>query len=70
MSCDVCCGEGRYPIHNRFGSEVYSIECPECCGSGQMEAEAIAAVQANADRQRYEAAMAETRDAKAKGATP
>lgn len=33
VSCDVCCDLGGYPIHNRFGAEVYTIKCPEC-GSG------------------------------------
>ncbi len=43
--CDVCGGEGTYPIMNMGGREVYSIECPECGGSGEEydeEAERVA----------------------------
>lgn len=33
-SCEVCEGYGIYPIHNRYGRELYSIRCPECHGDG------------------------------------
>lgn len=36
-SCEVCCGEGYYPIHNKHGREMYSIRCPECYGSGYAD---------------------------------
>jgi DnaJ-class molecular chaperone len=32
--CDVCCGSGVYPIINRYGQQLYEIECPECSGDG------------------------------------
>ena len=35
--CDVCEGLKFYPIHNRFGRELYSIQCPECFGSGNAD---------------------------------
>lgn len=34
MMCNICGGEGQYPIINMNGREVYSIRCPECYGSG------------------------------------
>lgn len=35
--CDVCYGTpGRYPIINRFGSQLYDITCPECGGNGKQ----------------------------------
>lgn len=37
ITCDVCEGMGVYPIINRKGSELYSIQCPECFGSGSKE---------------------------------
>ena len=38
--CDVCQGSGYYPIHNRFGTMVFSIKCPECFGAWEPESEA------------------------------
>ena len=36
--CDVCFGTpGKYPVINRFGQQLYEIECPECYGLGQIE---------------------------------
>lgn len=32
--CEVCEGEGQYPIHARGGKHIYDIACPECDGSG------------------------------------
>lgn len=32
--CDVCYGTpGRYPVIDRFGRQLYEIECPECRGT-------------------------------------
>lgn len=40
MECDVCYGTpGYYPIINRHGTELYSIRCPECFGSGKVAEE-------------------------------
>jgi hypothetical protein len=36
--CEVCCGEGTYPIHNRKGKHVYDIKCPECWGISEERA--------------------------------
>jgi hypothetical protein len=64
MSCEVCNGTpGRYPIHNKFGKQLYEIECPECFGSGLTDEEADLEMQKRDDARRYEAAMAETRTA-------
>ena len=40
MDCDVCCGDGRYPVITRTGKELYTIPCPECGGSGKADEEA------------------------------
>ena len=32
--CDICEGSGMYPIFDKHGRERYSIECPECFGTG------------------------------------
>ena len=62
MSCDVCYGTpGRYPVIDRFGTQLYEIVCPECCGSGLSEDEAELADRQARDQQRYDAAMAEMR---------
>lgn len=65
--CNVCCSEGRYPVIDRFGSELYTIKCPECYGYGtsededpEAESKAVAVFQ----RSKYERAMAETRAAR------
>lgn len=34
MLCPVCEGDGQYPIIDARGRERYSIQCPECYGSG------------------------------------
>lgn len=68
--CPVCCGMGTYPVIDKFGTERYSIRCPECYGSGkegQEEArEAAENKRREADdfalRAKYEAAMAEKRN--------
>jgi hypothetical protein len=62
--CNVCCGLGRYPIIDRYGSERYSITCPECDGCGLDDEGQEAAARAIVDRRRYEMAMAETRAAR------
>ena len=71
MSCNVCYGTpGLYPIINRYGTELYSIECPECMGSGLTGDEESEAARAASDQQRYIAAMLEThriKDAQAEG---
>lgn len=33
--CEVCNGEGDYPIINNFGTTLYNITCPECDGTGE-----------------------------------
>lgn len=35
--CDVCGGDGTYPIHDMRGSQRYSIRCPECYGTGRAD---------------------------------
>jgi DnaJ-class molecular chaperone len=72
MKCEVCNGQGTYPIFDNFGQSRYSIRCPECYGSGEADEEAIAEEKAEAaaeraaaiQRGKYEAAMAEKRAAK------
>jgi hypothetical protein len=61
MSCEVCCGLGRYPVITRTGRELYTIPCPECFGSGLSDEEAEAKTEANIVRQKYDEAMAEKR---------
>lgn len=39
--CEVCGGHGDYPIIDSYGVERYCIRCPECFGSGEVEAEEI-----------------------------
>jgi DnaJ-class molecular chaperone len=36
LGCSVCNGEGTYPIIDTYGVERYTIQCPECYGSGQV----------------------------------
>lgn len=55
--CDTCCGDGCYPIHNKYGARVMWIDCPQCSGSGMSERSARQREQAALDKQRYEAAM-------------
>lgn len=70
MKCDVCGGEGWYPIIDNNGCERYNIKCPECFGSGEADEEAIAQEKAEAaaeraaaiQRAKYDAAMAEKRN--------
>jgi DnaJ-class molecular chaperone len=62
MSCDVCDGTpGRYPIHNKYGAELYSITCPECDGSGMSAEEEDADFENRKWQQKYDAAMAAKR---------
>jgi len=59
--CEVYCGLGLYPIITKTGRELYSIQCPECCGDGlaaEIPAEGIAESRQIA---KYEALMAEKR---------
>jgi DnaJ-class molecular chaperone len=73
--CEVCGGDGWYPIIDMHGCERYSIQCPECFGDGKADEEAIAAEKAEVaarnsaaiQRGKYEAAMAEKRDASREG---
>ena len=73
MKCEVCNGEGTYPIFDNYGQSRYSIRCPECYGSGEADEEAIAEEKAEAAANRaadiqirkYHAAMAEKRAAEA-----
>jgi cytochrome c-type biogenesis protein CcmH/NrfF len=66
MTCDVCDGTpGLYPIHNKFGTELYNIRCPECAGTGLSEADADEAYAARQMRMKYDAAMASKRAATA-----
>lgn len=37
--CEICGGDGVYPIISARGSHVYDITCPECHGSGDAEEE-------------------------------
>lgn len=59
MSCAVCEGEGRYPVINRYGTQLYTIQCPECFGDGLSEDEADRQARIRADQRRYDAAMAD-----------
>jgi hypothetical protein len=34
--CEVCGGEGFYPIIDKWGKERSCITCPECFGSGEV----------------------------------
>lgn len=61
MSCAVCNGLREYPIIDRYGSELYSITCPECEGCGLSSDELEQRNQQFLDRDRYTAAMAEMR---------
>ncbi len=71
MKCEVCGGDGRYPIIDKHGYERYTIRCPDCLGSGEADEEALAEDKAEADAERaaniqrgkYERAMAEKRAA-------
>ena len=39
--CNVCFGTpGKYPVINRFGQQLYEINCPECYGRGEIMTEA------------------------------
>jgi DnaJ-class molecular chaperone len=38
-SCEVCGGEGTYPIIDNKGSHRYDITCPECHGISDEEIE-------------------------------
>ena len=38
-SCEVCNGEGTYPIIDSKGSHRYDIKCPECLGVSDEEIE-------------------------------
>jgi DnaJ-class molecular chaperone len=40
MICEVCEGDGRYPVINRHGQELYTILCPECEGYGVDDVDA------------------------------
>jgi hypothetical protein len=64
--CEVCGGEGLYPIIDSHGRERYSIKCPECFGSGEGEAELPKTETVDLQRDKYERAMAEKRAALAK----
>ena len=61
--CDVCGGEGAYPIIDRYGKERHLITCPECYGSGLCETdeEIAARIFAAEQRRKYDAIMAEKR---------
>ena len=43
IKCEVCNGQGDYPIIDNLGSHRYSIRCPECFGAGQVEEEEVPA---------------------------
>jgi hypothetical protein len=45
-TCEVCAGTGEYPIINRHGSHLYSIQCPECFGLGSACVEPETAAEA------------------------
>lgn len=62
--CDVCCGGGRYPVINRYGSELYSIRCPECSGIGSTYTDDEWTLKTYFERQveKYNAAMAKKRE--------
>lgn len=36
-TCEICGGEGSYPIFDIHGSQRYSITCPECLGISDAE---------------------------------
>jgi hypothetical protein len=62
MSCNVCDGTpGLYPIMDKFGSELYSIRCPECAGTGLTDDEVDLERRAARDLVKYNAAMDEMR---------
>lgn len=64
MPCLVCEGTpGYYPVIDSRGKHLYDIRCPECDGTGETYEEFTERRQAEQDRARYEAAMAETRAA-------
>ncbi len=42
MKCEVCEGSGLYPVHDVYGTQLYSIDCPECGGDGlSLEGKAV-----------------------------
>jgi hypothetical protein len=41
--CNVCVGLRYYPIIDRYGTELYSISCPECMGTGTVQEEVSSA---------------------------
>lgn len=43
--CEVCNGDGIYPIIDRHGKELYGIRCPECDGDGLASPRIISAAQ-------------------------
>lgn len=63
MTCEVCRGDGRYPVIDRYGRERYSIKCPDCLGSGEADevepGVAVAKQAAAILDAEYEAAIAE-----------
>jgi len=36
-SCEVCDGEGRCLIFDKHGKDRFSVVCPECFGSGEVD---------------------------------
>lgn len=61
--CDVCGGEGTYPIIDQQGRERHLVTCPECYGSGLCETDEERADRLFAAEQqrKYDAIMAEKR---------
>lgn len=62
MACEVCGGDGLYPIHDMHGRERFSIQCPECFGAGRSDEEIVDDQRRHADLAGYNAAMAEMRE--------
>lgn len=59
--CDVCNGQGDYPIYNKFASHVMTISCPACFGDGLDDETRDAKRECGDWQRRYELAMAEKR---------
>lgn len=60
LDCEVCCGDGRYPVITATGKQLYTIVCPECGGSGFNDSEEarealFAELQVESTKRQYEA---------------
>jgi hypothetical protein len=53
--CEACDGLEYYPIHNKFGQELYNIPCPECCGQPFIKADAMTDKLTDLERELLEA---------------